>query len=607
MFLVTDKYNIPVEVLIRIFTLINEPRQYLQCACVCRQWYIIITKMFLYKSLNFYTANTVCKSMDFFNKKRKFAELVEEVNVNNCELDLYSILSMPTQIPNLRILRWTETFRSLEDRCITDISMEDLPPKQVYSKQLRIWKNLQKVAVNVERLPLVLMMLQSTTYTNLTCLDIGFDRLSVDNCFDVRTMLKVQPYVKSIINNIKNTPVLKRLRLSDSVLGLEDMEVLHAGAPNLESLHLENVAVTTLLIHSFIVTANGIYYPDDIPVTITPANNLKQLNITFFNTTDVLSLHNLDGIMKDVLLEWLFYIGFKYDNVTDMSLKGHTYCNRVPMFEEPLIKIINKLAGAKSYDAFYNNLTKGTVDAFNENKNTSLEKLIIRSSKHTEEIEMQIYELRESRHLKTIQHLTIDAPNLDIFSTPSWTITTYGLTKLNALSLLHLSCNMHYQAIVLLLGTLPNLKTLMLDPLAINMGEVTPILPAVKSNLRNLYITIKCGKGSKMHQVNQIMEFLIQSCSKLAIFSLKGKLRFTKGILRLCFFNHPSLQSIIIHLSGITYYTFPWVDGKQGLEWANYYEQTKSRDHDGLMLHADISWTSKPKLSLAKAPYFLNQ
>lgn len=135
--------KLPSEILIPIFRLLDDP-QYLECVYVCQKWYDIISNNFLYKKLKFKNADNVYKAIDLFDRKRKFGELVEDLTIEDCELDLYSIISMPRQIPNLKILNWSETTRPIEQRRRTDVFFQDLPSKRVYSRELSKWKNIEK-------------------------------------------------------------------------------------------------------------------------------------------------------------------------------------------------------------------------------------------------------------------------------------------------------------------------------------------------------------------------------------------------------------------------------------------------------------------------------
>lgn len=107
-----------------------------------------------------------------------------------------------------------------------------------------------------------------------------------------------------------------------------------------------------------------------------------------------------------------------------------------------------------------------------------------------------------------------------------------------------------------------------------------------------------------MYQVNQLLEFVLQSCLLLTNFTLKGDLLlFNSGILRLCFFYHENLKYITVKVKGIQYYTFVWDKGKRGLEWADYDEPLETNDTTGRKLHADISWRNEGvELNLNKAP-----
>lgn len=449
------------------------------------------------------------------------------------------------------------------------------------------------------------MLLESTTLANLTSLSISFFCLGVDEYFEEPSLNRVRPFVKSIMKNIKSAPALEELELSHPVLDLDDMEELHAGTPNLLRIYLYCVAIGGGTLNDMIISSDGMWNINGVPIGQRPANKVKHVTIEFYLNETPASMHNIDEDLKEVMISWLTYIGCKYNSITYMSLKGWlcTYLKEIPEFEQPILKIINKLARVKTHEAFFYPVTRSVADALDNNADETLKNLTIYGGE-IDEIETQLNHIIASRQAKTIRYLHMNGADIDIMSCPSFTRILSGLGQhFHSMVNLSLSCNMHYSAIVKVLQLLPNLYTLQLNAVKIDMGEGAPIVPITKCNIHSLFITLECERRSTMYQVNQVMEFLIQSCPLLTRVMLMGNLPSNKGILRLCFFNHPNLRGLIINLKGVHYYTFPWVNGKQGIEWANYNEKVETKDDTGTRLHVDISWKYKPiELDLAKAP-----
>lgn len=596
--------KLPAEILIPIFSHLQKT-DHLQCVHVCKQWHEIISNGFLYKTLKFKIADNVYKAIDLFDRKRKFGELVEDLTIEDCRLDIYSIISMPRQIPNLKVLNWSEPARPAAQRRRIEDSQE-IPNKLVYRRELSKWKSIEKIKADVERLPFVSMLLESTTLVNLTSLDISFFSLALDGFFDEEALEKIRSYVKLIMHNIKSAPSLKEIKLLHPVLDLDDMEKLHAGAPKLRKIDFGGVVLAGGAQNNMVINADGMRYSDGGKVAHEAANTVTHLIVTFLVDANPESVHNVTGIAKDVMLNWLSYISLKYNNIIFLVLKGHgsNYLPRIPEFEQPTVKIISKLTKIKNYHAFLYPVTKAITDAFDRNDNGTLKNLYIYTGS-LDEIDNQLNFVNTSKQAKTIEFLRIDAQGVDVTACQSFNNVLSGLAQnFVALQSLTLRLNIHYSAIVELLQQLPELTTLNMYSIKFELGESMALVPITKCKLQNLSADLNCDKRTTMYQLNQTMDFLIQSCPHLVTFRVGGSLPFIKGILRLCFFDHPELKSVFVKIQGIQYYSFPWVNGKQGLEWASFSKEVDVKDTTGIKLHAEIAWRSNKtvKLELAKAP-----
>lgn len=600
--------KLPAEVLTPIFSHLNK-KDHLECVHVCKKWYEIISSKFLYKKLKFGAIDNVYKAIDLFDRKRKFGELVEDLTISNCRLDIYSILSMPRQIPNVKILNWSEPARPATQRRRLEDTQE-IPNKLVYTRELGKWKSIEKITSNVERLPFVSMLLESTTLANLTSLDISFDSLAVNGFFDVDAMERIRSYMKLLMDNIKSAPELKEIKLLHPVLDLDDMEKLHAGAPKLKKIDFEGVIFGSGDQNNMIVNGDEMKYSYGEKIADEPADSVTHLSMSFVVNADPSSINNVTGPAQDVMFNWLSYIAIKYSNIVFLCLKGQGKCYlpRIQQFEQPTVKIISKLKFIKAYHAYLYPITKAVTDAFDRNENGTLKNLFIYTDS-LEEIESQLNFVNTSNQAKTIICLVIDAQQVDVMASPVFDSILSGLAQnFLALKYLVLKVNMHYSAIVNLLRGLPELVVLHIFNIRINLGEAMPFAPIVKSKIQNLFVDLDCEKKSTMYQLNQSLDFLIQSCPLLVKFRIGGRLSFVRGIVRMCFFDHRNLKSIFVDIQGIQYYIFPWVNGKQGIEWENFTKEAVLKDPTGTKLHAEIAWRSnnEVKLELAKAPVILN-
>jgi hypothetical protein len=56
--------------------------------------------------------------------------------------------------------------------------------------------------------------------------------------FYQNSIRRIQPFVKQLVSNIKNAPALERFDFEFAIIGLGDMEKIHAGAPKLQQLKI---------------------------------------------------------------------------------------------------------------------------------------------------------------------------------------------------------------------------------------------------------------------------------------------------------------------------------------------------------------------------------
>lgn len=125
--------KLSTEVLIPIFSQLDINNK-LECILVCKKWHNIITRNTLYKQLKFKNIVTFNRAINLFNKKQEFGQLVEVLLIEKFELDIFSILFMPTKFPNLKTLDWSEVKRSAEQCRTIDILPKELPSPQIYQK-----------------------------------------------------------------------------------------------------------------------------------------------------------------------------------------------------------------------------------------------------------------------------------------------------------------------------------------------------------------------------------------------------------------------------------------------------------------------------------------
>ncbi|KAI7896642.1 uncharacterized protein EV154DRAFT_476289 [Mucor mucedo] len=605
-----NKNKLKANDLITVFSNISSIKDKLQCILVCKKWYKLMTENYLYKQLNFCDNNNFNKALDLFDRKPKFGNHVESLTIQSCEIDIVTMFLLSRQFPNTKHLYWTEDIRTTEERIKNDdISIKNPPHPLIYRRELRKWNQLKTINIRMERLPFLTMLLESSSLNSLTTVEISFASLHVDNYFGSQTTIKLRPIVKSLIDNIKNAPSLDRLVMICPVLDLSDMEELHANTTKLKTLHLNYIAISGGSTDNWLISTDNESILDNNGkvVTSNTANTVAELSIVFYH--DISGIHDLQNDLKDTMTKWLVYIGCKYNGAA-INLKGfgNQYLSEISEFHKPLLTMIKKELNTTEYHAFLHPITIQMMDALDA-REFELKTLYLYTNTLTS-LRMQLNIVKVSRQAKTICHLKINSKSGVIGKHSSILDSiVFGLSlHFESLYNLDITCTIFQSTLIKLLQKLPSLQVLSLDSVHFNGEENVAMVSIIRSKIQKLYLTLNCEINSTMQQLNQVMEFVIQSCPLLVEFSLSGSILLSEiRSLRLCFFYHEDLKTIEINIKGVHYYVFSWEDGKQGHQWKDYNELAEKWDPTWKKLHVDIAWRNKDaQLILAKAPVVEN-
>lgn len=342
------------------------------------------------------------------------------------------------------------------------------------------------------------MLLESTPLVNLTYLNIGFYALHVDNQFQQTTVLKIHPIVKALMKNIQNAPSLEHLTISCSVLDLEDMELLHAGTPNLRKINAYCTAISGGATKNMSISADGTSLLDNKNSVIAQdtANSVKELHIDFFATTSI-SIHNVTTVIKDTMVKWLIYIGCKYNNA-NIQLKGwgKDYLAETPEFEQPMLTIISNMSKITIYHAFLYPITKPVMDAIDFKKG-GLKKLYLYSNVISS-VAAQLCHVYSSKQAKTIYYLRLNLSGMDVKDSILLCSIFCGLAfNFQSLTNLSMSCSVHYCAIAQIFRLIPSLLILTLDSVQIDANEAIAVVPVTECKIDTLHITLSCEKNQR--------------------------------------------------------------------------------------------------------------
>ncbi|KAI7892492.1 uncharacterized protein EV154DRAFT_504623 [Mucor mucedo] len=598
--------KLPKETLILLFSQLDVEDR-LECILVCRNWYTVITENILYKKLNFSNIDRFNKAIDLFDEKRSFGCFVNDLTIKGCEIDIFSILSMPKLFPNVKNLSWEENIRSEKELIATDISIKDFPPPHVYHREFKKWNHFKRIVIGLERFPLMSMLLESTLLPNLTYLCIDFEQLHIGENLFKATVLKVHPIVKTIIKNLKSAPSLNFLELYNAVLDLDDMEELHTCLPMLKAIKTYCTSIYSESMKTMSIGEDGksILDSDGVVIAQETASTVEKVSFDFYASYSP-AIHDIHNGLKDTMIKWLLYIGCKYNSAEIIFKQRYIFLPVVPEFENPILTIISKMSNIKEYDCSLYPITKSIMDAMDAKDETKgrLEYLLL-CTHVIESIKTQLQHVGVSKQAETISRLSLMSYSMLLKNGPTLKSILSGLSQnFQSLINLELICTIHPCALVELFQALPALRILTLDHVNFDENENVPVMPIPKCQVQSLSVTIHCKTNSTMLQLNQVMEFILQSCTLLADFTLNGDILSSNiGMLRLYFLQHEKLKNITIDVTGVQYYNFPWKDGKQGIQWTDYNNQVETNDITGKKLHIDIAWSSKNVvLDLEKAP-----
>ncbi|KAI7892493.1 uncharacterized protein EV154DRAFT_480223 [Mucor mucedo] len=594
--------KLPAETLILVFLKLTV-KDRLECILVCKNWYTVITENILYKKLNFSNIDSFNKAFDLFDEKRSFGCFVNDLTIKGCEIDIFSILSMPKLFPSVKNLSWEENIRSEERRIATDISIEDFLSPHVYHREFKRWNQFERIDIGLIRFPFMTMLLESTLLPNLTYLCIDFEQLHIgENLFKATVLI-----VKTLIKNLKSAPSLNFLELNNAVLDLDDLEELHTCLPMLKTIKTYCTSIYSESMKTMSIGEDGKSILDSNGVVIAQetASAVEKVSFDFYASNSS-GIHDIHNGLKDTMIKWLLYIGCKY-NSAEITFKQHyIFLPEVPEFENPILTIIGKMSDIKEYDCSLYPITKSIMDAMDAIDETKgrLEHLHLLTNV-IESIETQLQHAGVSKQAETISRLSITSYSMLLKNSPTLKSILSGLSQnFQSLINLELRCTIHPCALAELFQALPALRILTLDYVNFDENENVPVMPIPKCQVQSLSVGINCETNSTMLQLNQVMEFILQSCTLLADFTLKGDILSSNiGMLRLYFLQHEKLKNITIDVTGVQYYNFPWKDGKQGIQWTDYNNQVETNDVTGKKLHVDIAWISKNVvLDLKKAP-----
>jgi hypothetical protein len=225
-----------------------------------------------------------------------------------------------------------------------------------------------------------------------------------------------RPRVEDLIRNIKNTLSLQYLSLLQFIINLEDLEPLHAGAPNLKELDFEYSKLDSWPATPPYASANFFsgYLDREEGISLKPAVNLETFKIL---TNYSIKEHEKNFIRR------LKYIGQKYLNIQHLTITTPVNITRGQVGEDTIApigilleKALKNMPNIKKYEVkMQHPITDkimAAMAAMDSNSNTQLKQVKLWTNESN--VEKQLKALQCSRQ----------ADNLEVLSIKDLVITT---------------------------------------------------------------------------------------------------------------------------------------------------------------------------------------
>jgi hypothetical protein len=269
--------RLPLEVFTKITSYLRCSEK-LQLLRVCQYWHNAI------KSTNLYNDFAVKGNLRFqqcltlFQQQPHTQQQVKRIQLIKPEMDASTILSLPSQFLHLEELVF-------EDYSNSDY--RDLPLPINMDELLIHWAKLKSITETNRHLYMPMLLQSSVQFINLT-------HLVINSHFPSSNI------ASTIIPHLDHAPALTWFELCHVSLDLEQLEILHEKAPQLEILYLTDIAHRSNDEFRF---GEGMQ----------PAIKLTTLRIERIS---------IAGVINGIGATWLYYISQKYKNMMDFSIGG---------------------------------------------------------------------------------------------------------------------------------------------------------------------------------------------------------------------------------------------------------------------------------------------
>lgn len=528
--------KLPREVLVLINSYLDVPTRisYLR---VCRYVYSVVNQA-LCQHLTLKSPDQFDKVFVAFKQQKEKRHQISSLQLSDCVLDVFTLLTLPDLFPNLKrlVLNSTIVFSHCYERSL---------------QQLEKLKNLELLDVTIRNgFSFIVALFLSTTLANLTYLRLK----GIEN--------RADPMI-TVVDNIEKCPALTTLELEDFHIGLDDLEQIDEALKNLTKLVLKKVHFVHRPSIRIITSGETAILKDRYGEERTIQSN-SVLRSFYMSKTQMGNLPGSSALKKE-LDNLIQYIALKYTNLDSLTLEA-TYLDGsriypVHSFQENILDLIPRLSNLTHYAIQLEPLSDSITQAIEQNENMKLKSIDVRVDGKA--IEIQFPNMIKPCFTDTVESLRIK-DIADRFR-PNFHYTDYmiyHITQFRHLTKLELdtteTCGHDYGFLVNVIQRMPNLNTLTLgkftcDPIMYPTFNINDI---ARSNIKFLKLRLAVRRKGTRSLINDIFQFCIKSCPYLVDFEVVGKLHCNWGNINLDFRNNLHIKSLTVDIKGCVFYTF---------------------------------------------------
>lgn len=528
--------RLPREVLVLINSYLDV-RTRISYLRVCKYVYSVVNQA-LCQHLTLKSPDRFDKVFVAFKQQKEKRHQITSLQLSDCDLDIFTILSLPDLFPNLKrlVLDSTIVYSLCYERSL---------------QQLEKLKNLERLDVTIKNgFNFAATLFLSTTLVNLTYLRLkGFEN---------KTDLML-----TVVDSIEKCPALTTLELEDFHIGLDDLEQIDETLKNLTKLVLKKVHFIHRPSVRIITSGETAILKDRYGEerTIQPNSVLRSF---YMSKTQTRNSPGSPAIKKQ-LDNLIQYVTLKYSSLNSLTLEA-TYLDGgriypVHSFQENMLDLISRLSNLTHYAIQLEPLSDSVTQAIEQNENMKLKSIDVRVDGKA--IEIQFPNMIKPCFTDTVESLRIKyiadrfRPNLHYMD-----YMIYHITQFRRLTKLELdtteTCGHDYGFLVNVIQKMPNLNTLTLgkfacDPITYPTFNINDI---ARSNIKYLKLRLAIRRKGTRSLINDIFQFCIKSCPYLVDFEVVGKLHCNWGNVNLDFRNNLHIKSLTVDLKGCLFYTF---------------------------------------------------